>query len=396
MKKVKAFLCVALCAIISFSLCGCVSSGYTVFNETEAFSSDIMFSAKIMGGRTRYAYDVMCGVIVDIDKQCSTTKEDSDISRFNRANANEPVKVGMHCYNVYLQAKECYTLTNGAYNPTVMPLTELWHVDASSISQYRPSVGEETVSPSSLPSLEEVENVLEYCSLSNVENYESNGEYYLVKKDSRIKLDFGGIAKGYAIDRCVDILDEYEVSSALIDISGNVYLYGNYIERGNERDWRVGVASPRPRAGETLARNGIAVLSISGNQSAVTSGDYMRYYIYTNTGGENVYVPHIIGKDGVPIGVYYDGNTWKNSNDNVISVTVIGDSSAMCDGLATAVCVLGLEDGARLLQEVGYKGLIFTEKRYIIVGNTELCDDGGYDGYKSYEKVELSELGGEE
>lgn len=370
---------------------GCAASGYTVFGETEAFSSDIMFSARIMGGRAEYAYRRMCDAISEINDQCSATKSGSDISKFNSAGANAAVEVGEHCYNIYKAAKEYSEITDGAYNPTVMPLAELWHVDAESLNIYRPDVDGTHVSPSKIPSPSEAEQALEYCSTRLIDAYESGGKYYLKKSDARVKLDFGGIAKGYAVDMCVRILDEYDISSAILDISGNAYFYGKYIERGNKSDWRVGIASPRPRAAETLSRGYVCATSVGGDVSAVTSGDYMRYYIYDGAGGA-VYVPHIINTFGVPIGLVYDGGEWKNGGDPVTSATVIGKSSAMCDALATAVVALGLEDGARLLQKVGYKGLIFTEKRFIIVGNVKLYNTDEYDGYKAYERVDGEEI----
>ncbi len=376
-----------------FGVFGCAASGYTVFGEVEAFSGDIMFSARIMGGRAEYAYQRMCGVISDINKQCSTTRADSDVAKFNASGANADIEVGEHCYKIFIEAKEYAALTDGAYDPTIMPLAELWHVDAESLAEYRPSIDGTHVSPLSLPTVEEVQSALEYCGVEHIDAFERDGKYYLVKSDARVKLDFGGIAKGYAVDKCVEILKEYDISSALLDISGNAYFYGSYIERGNKSDWRVGVVSPRPRAAETLARGYVCAFTEKGDASAVTSGDYMRYYIYDGAGDNEVFVPHIITPSGVPAGLIYSDGQWKNAGDNVISATVIGKSSAMCDVLATAVVALGLADGARLLQKVGYKGLIFTEKRFIIVGNVELYKTDEYDGYKAYERVDDIESG---
>ncbi len=389
-KKIVSTIIAAAAFIPSvLTVIGCAATGYTVYKDTAVFSDDIMFSAKIYGGRAEYAYERMKKVLSEIDAQVSSTRTDSDIYRFNAANADEKIEVGEHVYAMFNSALELYETTDGAFNVAAAPLTELWHLDAASIAQYRPDVDGTHISPP-LPSPAEVAAVRAYCNPSAVTATEQDGKFYLEKTDARVKLDFGGIAKGYAVDECADILDEYDISSALIDISGNAYFYGDYIDKGEHVDWNVGVASPRPRAGESLSRGYICAFSTGGGVSAVTSGDYNRYYIHDGDDGQAVYVPHIIGTDGVPVGVKYDGK-WKNADEYVISATVIGESSMVCDALATAAAALGAEGGARLLRKVGYKGLIFTEKRFTIIGDVALYRTDKYDGYKAYERFDVFE-----
>ncbi len=373
--------------MLAASASGCGAAGYTVFTETAAFSSDIGFTAKIMGGRAEYAHTRMTEIIADIDAQVSLTRPESDLCEFNAADANVKVEVGVHCYELFLLAREYGELTMGAFNAAAAPLVELWHLDAESIEKYRPNYDGTHVSPP-LPSVSDVERVKAYCDIGLVTASTENGRYYLEKSDGRVKLDFGGIAKGYAIDKCVEALGEYEIASALLDISGNAYFYGDYIERGKKTDWHVGIVAPRPRAAETLTDRGyVCAVSVASNTSAVTSGDYMRYYIHDGASAA-VYVPHIIGRDGVPIGVELspDGE-WVNADDYVISATVLGESSALSDALSTAVAALGAEEGARLLQKVGCKGLIFTEKRFTIVGGVELYKPDVYNGFEAFESV---------
>lgn len=384
-KPFRKIIAVALGIMLCAASVSCSASGYTVYTEAAAFSDDIMFTAKLMGGRCDYAYKRMKSEIADIDAQVSLTKDNSDLRKFNAADANEPVEVGPHVYELYKLSAEYYTLTDGAFNCAVSQLCELWHVDAASIGQYRPSADGTHVSPP-LPAPEQVAATAEHCDPLSVSASESDGKYYLTKSDALTKLDFGGIAKGYAVDRCAKILDEYGVTSALLDVSGNAYFYGPHISGGKRGDWNIGVMSPRPRAGETYSRGYVCAISTEGDVSAVTSGDYMRYYIHD--GDPPVYVSHIIGSGGVPIGVEYAAGAWKNTDEWVISATVVGQSSALCDALSTAVAVKGMEEGAKLLQKVGYKGLIFTEKRYTIIGNVQLYKPEDHDGYEAYEFYE--------
>lgn len=339
-----------------------------------------MFTAKISGGRASYAYEKMTDAIKEIDSEVSLTRPDSDLCKFNAAEKDQKVEVGEHCYNLFMLSVEYGKLTDGAFNAAALPLSELWGV----------SVGSGFSGDFVLPDPKSVEDALTYCDTSCVSASEEDGKYYMTKSDGRVRLDFGGIAKGYAADVCARLLDGYEISSALLDISGNTYFYGKYIERGAEADWNVGIMSPRPRAGEALTERGyVAAITLGGDCSAVTSGDYMRYYVHDYGDGTKVYIPHIIGADGVPLGVTFDGSKWVNKSEWVISATVVGERSALCDALSTAVAASGIDDGVRLLQKAGCKGLIFCEKRYTIIGNVKLYKPDVYDGFSAYEYYEL-------
>ena len=368
--------------LAAIGLCGCAASGYAVYNPQTVFSDDILFNARMLGGNTAKAHKRMCEIIEQIDAQVSVTRENSDIARFNAAGAGERVEVGAYAYELFNTSLEYYTLTDGAFNCAASPLATLWHVDAAGLSELTRGDDGERINDA-LPTADEVKETLSYCDPNSVIAESENGKYYLTKSDARTKLDFGGIAKGYAVDKCVEVFEECGVASALIDISGNMYAYGEYMLSADGK-WNIGVTSPRPRV--TLSRGVLCALSLSGDESAVTSGDYMRYY-RCDAYDTPVYVTHIIGRDGVPIGVTADGDGWKNTDELVVSATVIGGSSAVCDVLSTSVCVLGLEGGAKLLQKVGYKGLIFTEKRYTIIGEVSLYKPDEYDEHKAYEYV---------
>ncbi len=390
MKKFVSTICAVIFLFAAaVRLSGCAAAGYTEFGPEAVFSDDIALTAKITGARADYAYSRMKETIAQIDAEVSATDRNSALTRFNAAGANERVEIGPHFDALFTLSQRFYEATDGAFNPAAASLCKLWHIDAPSIAEYRPSVDGTHVSPE-LPTLAQVNETHTYCDFSKIERIVEGGKVYLSKPDARMQLDFGGIAKGYAVDKCVEILDTYEIPSALIDISGNAYFYGDHLgAKKGESDWNVGIVSPRPRAGESVRRGYVCAVTLTGGVSAVTSGDYMRYYIHDNIGGEAVYVPHILGKNGVPIGVCHDESTGEfvNSDESVISATVIGRSSAECDALSTAVCAAGFESGARLLQNLGLKGLIFSEKRFTIIGDVTLYAADDYDGYKAYERV---------
>jgi len=135
--------------------------------------------------------------------------------------------------------------------------------------------------------------------------------------DKDMEIDIGAIAKGYAVDRAVQILRSYGIESALVDIGGNIYVLGS---PPGKKAWRIGIRDPRDKD------NIIHRLSLK-NRAVATSGNYER-------------PSHII-----------DPASGKSAN-KVMSVTVASDSAERSDALSTAVFVMGVEDGMGLIKSL--------------------------------------------
>ena len=148
-------------------------------------------------------------------------------------------------------------------------------------------------------------------------------------------INLGGIAKGYVTDKVAEALKADGVESALVSLGGNVYAMG---KKHTGENWRVGIADPK-KPDEIIG-------SIRAeNLSVVTSGDYQRYF---EIDGKRYH--HIIDpKTGFP------------ADSGLLSVTVIGESSTLCDALSTMIFVAGLEEGKKLLSEYGLRGILVTE-----------------------------------
>ncbi len=156
-----------------------------------------------------------------------------------------------------------------------------------------------------------------------------------------VRIDLGGIAKGYAVDRAVEILRNRGITHASVSAGGDSRLLGD--RRG--RPWLIGVKNPRQRGPDDRE----VVLTMPLNDVAVsTSGDYERYFIDEKT-GERVH--HIINpKTG-------------RSADSVISVTILGPQGTDTDALSTTVFVLGVEQGLALLGRLsGFDAVIIDAK----------------------------------
>jgi thiamine biosynthesis lipoprotein len=146
-----------------------------------------------------------------------------------------------------------------------------------------------------------------------------------------VRIDLGGIAKGYICDKVAERLRECGVKSALLNFGGNVVTVG---ARPDGSPWRVGLQLPQGQAGKDF----FAVVE-SVNGTVVTSGVYERGF-----DADGVRHHHILDpRSGYPV------------QNGLVSVTVTGTGSLMADGLATAAFVLGRAEGQRLAASYGYQ-----------------------------------------
>jgi len=140
-----------------------------------------------------------------------------------------------------------------------------------------------------------------------------------IRLDARCQLDFGGIAKGYAIDRGIDVLKQHGIHHALINAGGDIRLIGKH----GDRPWHIGIRHPRNK------NDVLADLQLQGDVSIVTSGDYERFYFYQGKRYHHLLNP----QTGWPAMAAQ-------------SVTVIADSAALADAWSTALFIQGKVDPA--------------------------------------------------
>jgi len=155
-------------------------------------------------------------------------------------------------------------------------------------------------------------------------------------------LDLGGIAKGYATDKAVEILKSKGITSALVNAGGDVRVIG---QRPDKKPWRIGVQDPR-HSDKVLAK-----LSLTDWDTMETSGDYQRYFM----------------KDQVRYSHLLDPRTGMQPRE-IISVTTVNSNSGDGDILGTAIFVLGIERGFELLKQFpGTEAIVVTQDGKIVV-----------------------------
>lgn len=371
MKK-KAFIGIVLAA---FLICGCAKAPASHYKRSvrEVFADGIEFSAAVRGGNEDAALAEMSKLMDDLNSDMSITLSSSALARFNAStDADATFEVTAETHAVLLRALDFYEKTGGVFNIAVPSLSALWHVDTEGLSQYSAFGGELAPPP---PSYEEVVARVEHCDLHCLRLTESDGKYTISKTDPLLKIDLGAIAKGYAADRCAEIVKKHNVESALINVGNNIYVVGEWFHPKQEIyvRWEIGVTAPRPRGGFA---GEVCALSVPSDYTVVTSGDYRRYVLMPQD-DTVLYVSHIVnGKTGLPQGIAYDGVHYVQKTDFVVSAVLLGSDSTKADAFATAACLMDYDEAVAFLRAQHCRGILFTEdKKMALVGVSESGDE---------------------
>ncbi len=235
------------------------------------------------------------------EKMYSRTLEGSDIWRINHSNG-EPVSVSEDTYLLLKEALYYCELTEGQIDITIAPLMDLWGFT-------------DTTSTKTPPSSAEINALLAHVDYRNVELGPDNT---VTLKDPEAAIDLGFIAKGYVADKLKEYLISQGVTSAIINLGGNVCVIGN---KPDGTPYTIGIQEPFASTGTSLTTVQIT------DTSAVTSGTYQRYFEY-----DNVIYHHILdAKTGYPIDNHLSG------------VTILCPSATAADALSTTCFILGEE-----------------------------------------------------
>ena len=282
-------------------------------------------------------YDELFARLSEIDRDASATGTASQVQAVNAASGVAPVTVGADVFAVTQAALRVAEQTGGAFNPAVGPLVALWGIATEGAR---------------VPSAAEIAEARALCDWRDIELDETARSIFLKKRGMR--LDLGGIAKGYAADELSAILRARGVRRAVISLGGNVYLFGR--KRGSR--WRVGIRNP-------LQPDGEAALALELSEaSVVTSGVYERFF----------------EQDGVRYHHILDTATGAPARTGLLSVTVVCNSSLLADALATALFVLGMERGFALLVALPEAQAVFIAEDGTVMASaglscTALTDD---------------------
>lgn len=332
LRTLSVFLCL-LCLVACSTNSGQISQGEKENNQSNTSSSDdkavekeIEDKIKSMGGQFFFLNSILTLDIYDtgldnakinqevedrvreLENKMSTKIATSEVSKINDNAGIDKVKVSDDTYTVIKEALKYGKISKGKFDITVGNLVDLW------------GIGTEN---EKVPSEEEIQKALATVDYNKVEIDDNNKTVFL--KDKGMKIDLGAIAKGYVADEIVKILEKDGVKSAIINLGGNVYVYGN---KGG-KNFKIGIRNPlSPDPNDYLG------IYQSQNESVVTSGVYERFF---EKDGKRYH--HILStSDGYPI------------DNNLISTSIITKSSMDADALSTTTFALGLEEGLKLIE----------------------------------------------
>ncbi|NNG02163.1 MAG: FAD:protein FMN transferase [Desulfobacteraceae bacterium] len=270
-----------------------------------------------------------------VNRSMSTYRPDSEISRFNRiAAAGEKFPASADFYRVMTMGKELFRITDGAWDGTVDPLVNLW-----GFGRKGPAVD--------IPDDPAIRDVLSGIGFRHINFLPDNT---FSKKIPMITVDLASIAKGFGVDAIAALLTERKIDNFIVEIGGEVYASG---VRTDNTEWRVGINTPVIGASQDAVYKVVPLK----NRGFATSGDYRNY---VEIGGKRF--SHIIDpRTGYPV------------SNGVVSVSVVAPTCALADGLATAIMVMGKDDGIGLLNRLE------NVEGFVVVSS----GDGGLKDYKS-------------
>ena len=275
----KRLFCVFLMCIL---LTGCAKEAEPA--QQTLFCMDTVMDLKVWGKDADMALGRIASTLSTLEGNWSATDETSILASINKGQSGV---LDAQSSFMLVKADRLSQRTGGAFDPRLGALMEAWGFYDD---QFR------------VPTAGEIEKAL--------------------KQDL---LDLGGALKGYAGQKCADLLEELDVDRAILTLGGNIQTYGS---KPKGEPWRIGIQNPE-------GEGNIGILSVEGTVSIVTSGDYQRYF---EENGKRYH--HIL-----------DPETGYPAESGLRSVTVICRDGLTADALSTALFVMGLEEATEFWRE---------------------------------------------
>ena len=315
----KYFISAMLSALLFLTGCSAESSPEPV--QGTFFAMDTMMDFTIYGESG--LIDQSESLIASLESLVSVTDEHSDIYAIDHTGSGS---LSGNAAELMEQALELCRRTGGALDISVYPIVRAWGFTTGSYQ---------------VPDEETIQSLLPLVDYTQIQYDAATG---VVTLPEGMEIDLGSVAKGYAGQLAAQMLREHGVQSALLNLGGNVQTVG---AKPDGSPWQIGIKDPQ-------GEDAMMVLSVE-DQAVVTSGGYERYF----------------EQDGQTYWHIMDPFTGRPADSGLLSVTIVGDEGVVCDGLSTALFVMGLEKAADLWAQSGDFEAVFVTtsgKVYITVG----------------------------
>ena len=284
--------------MILVALAGCRYGDHDVHERRFMMGTMVDFtvaSSQLGEAQVRQAIALAAQTMQQIEQQMSIYgSADNTVKQLNRAPVGQSVRVDARVDRVLQQALAVELASHGAFSPALAAFNLLWGFSLP-------------VPPTQPPAAERIKSLLsDYAS----QCLKRTGRQQWQRQSAACQADLGGIAKGYALDVGMSVLQHQGIRNAMINAGGDIRLSGSH--RG--QPWRIGVRDPRQHDGV------LAVLALSGDMSVVTSGDYERFFMFNGQRYHHILDP----QTGYPARHYR-------------SVTVVAPSAMIADAWSTAL-----------------------------------------------------------
>ena len=325
MKKIV----IVLVFIILFSAVGCTAGDNAVgFTEYGYFGAVLTVKGYCEKSVMAEIKDETKEFLAEFSLKVDEGISGSDLYNFNNAIDGQTIEVSEVTYKLLSKAKDAYSLTNGDYNPCVYHLVDLWGFSKRFFTNYKKTKVYDRDFVDNyypLPDNKYVDAFKLLTDFDKVEFSENNGKYTLTKNNTKVsidgvdyylKLDIGGIIKGYVTDVVKAIMVTKNVTKGYVSYGTSSLCL---LDNADNTGWELTLTHPR--------KEGTYCDMRMSNKFVATSGDYERFY---NVDGKRY--SHLI-----------DGKTGKPIDNGVCSVTVFCDDGLIADALSTALSVGGKE-----------------------------------------------------
>ena len=293
----------------AFLLTGCSGAPAQEPETATFFAMDTAMDFTVYGDAA--LLDEAETLISSLEEQVSVTDEHSDSYAIDHTGSGS---LSGNAAELMEQALELCRRTGGALDISVYPIVRAWGF---------------TTGGYQVPDEETIQSLLPLVDYTQIQYDAATG---VVALPEGMEIDLGSVAKGYAGQLAAQMLREHGVQSALLNLGGNVQTVG---AKPDGSPWQIGIKDPQ-------GEDAMMVLSVE-DQAVVTSGGYERYF----------------EQDGQTYWHIMDPSTGHPADSGLISVTIVGDEGVVCDGLSTALFVMGLEKAADLWAQSGDFGAVF-------------------------------------
>ncbi len=322
-KKITAVL---ISAAVSAAFGSCAEENISKATPQQSdsftvFAMDTYMTVNICNGDVKTAADEVKNEIARLEKLWSVTDENSEIYRLDHS-SGETLTVSPETSGLIQFALEMYRKTDGALDISLYPILCEW---GFTTGNYK------------IPDDDTITELLKNTDCTKI-TVSGND----VTIPDGMSIDLGSLGKGETGDRITGILKQNGVSSALLDLGGNIQVIGS---KTDGSDWHIALQSP-------YGEGNVAKLEVS-DCCVITSGGYERFFV---------------GEDGETYWHILAPATGRPARNGIVSATVIGDSGRLCDALSTSLFVMGEERAEQLWRETGgFEMILMTDDNRLIM-----------------------------